>query len=259
MSNPIICLGQQPCGIFPNRFVFAKIKTARRLQSEIGGKIVFFLHDSDHDSRETNVALTNRHSSKVEKINFEVSNAIQKRYSPLYCKTIRPGWKEKTRRCLPNLVNRELVDLFDSVETDNVTEFCIEMYRKMGLFDGVEVVRSSDPSFREKAIDVDDYFVDTPYEGEIVRARYRNGGYSLYKGGDRYIEVEADKPSKSQISPTRDTRLRWMQSVIHCTHYVAGEGEIQYLNKEDAPEIEYLQRDFIDRSGEAYAECEHEW
>lgn len=259
MQDPVICFGQQPCGIFPNRFVFAKIKTARRLQSEIGGRIVFFLHDSDHDSRETNVALTNRHTGKIERINFEVSNVIQKRYSPLYCKTIRPGWKEKTRRCLPNLVGPKLVDIFASVETDKVTEFCLEMYRKMGLLDEVEVVRSSDPALREKAIDIDDYFLDTAYEGEIVRARFREGRYYLYKGGDRYIEVEAGKAKKSKISPTRDTRLRWMQSVIHCTHYVAGEGEIQYLNKEEAPEIEYVQRDAIDRSGEAYAEIEHEW
>jgi hypothetical protein len=259
MSDPVICLGQQPCGIFPNRFVFAKIKTARRLQSEIGGRIVFFLHDSDHDSRETNVTLTNRHSGKIERINFEVANKIQKLYSPLYCKTIRPGWKNKTRRCLPNLVDPSLVDIFDSVETDNVTEFCVEMYRKMGLLDGVEIVRSSDPLLREKAIDIDDYFVDTPYEGEIVRARFRDGGYFLYKGGDRYFEVEGEPARKSQISPSRDTRLRWMQSVIHCTHYIAGEGEIKYLNKEDAPEIEYVQRDVIDRSGEAYAQCEHEW
>lgn len=259
MSDPVICLGQQPCGIFPNRFVFAKIKTARRLQSEIGGRIVFFLHDSDHDSRETNVTLTNRHSGKIERINFEVANKIQKLYSPLYCKTIRPGWKNKTRRCLPNLVDPSLVDIFDSVETDNVTEFCVEMYRKMGLLDGVEIVRSSDPLLREKAIDIDDYFVDTPYEGEIVRARFRDGGYFLYKGGDRYFEVEGEPARKSQISPSRDTRLRWMQSVIHCTHYIAGEGEIKYLNKEDAPEIEYVQRDVIDRSGEAYAQCEDEW
>ncbi len=259
MSDPVFCLGQQPCGIFPNRFVFAKIKTARRLQSEIGGRIVFFLHDSDHDSRETNVTLTNRHSGKIERINFEVANKIQKLYSPLYCKTIRPGWKNKTRRCLPNLVDPSLVDIFDSVETDNVTEFCVEMYRKMGLLDGVEIVRSSDPLLREKAIDIDDYFVDTPYEGEIVRARFRDGGYFLYKGGDRYFEVEGEPARKSQISPSRDTRLRWMQSVIHCTHYIAGEGEIKYLNKEDAPEIEYVQRDVIDRSGEAYAQCEDEW
>ena len=53
MDYPIICFGQQPCGFFPKRFLFAKIITARRLQKEIGGEIVFFFHDSDHDPRET--------------------------------------------------------------------------------------------------------------------------------------------------------------------------------------------------------------
>ena len=38
MSAPIICFGQQPCGFFPKRFLFAKIVTARRLQREIGGE-----------------------------------------------------------------------------------------------------------------------------------------------------------------------------------------------------------------------------
>jgi len=44
--QPVICFGQQPCGFFPKRFLAAKIQTARRLQQEIGGEIVFFLHDS---------------------------------------------------------------------------------------------------------------------------------------------------------------------------------------------------------------------
>ena len=60
--------------------------------------------------------------------------------------------------------------------------------------------------------------------------------------------------TKEQISPTRDTRLRWMQSVVHCTHYVAGASEQDYLRKEDAPEITYVVRDTIDRADEAYTE-----
>jgi hypothetical protein len=129
----------------------------------------------------------------------------------------------------------------------------------MGLLDGMEIVRSSDPTLRQEAIDVEDYFVDVPYENETVRARAREGGYYLFKGGGQWLEVEAGEISKQQISPTRDTRLPWMQSVVQCTHYIAGEGEIQYLNKEDAPEIEYVKRDPIERSGEAYAEYKHEW
>jgi hypothetical protein len=56
-SAPVICFGQQPCGFFPRRFLFAKMQTARRLQQEIGGEIVFFYHDSDHDPRETRTLL----------------------------------------------------------------------------------------------------------------------------------------------------------------------------------------------------------
>lgn len=46
----------------------------------------------------------------------------------------------------------------------------------------------------------------------------------------------------TQISPTRDTRLRWMQSVIHCTHYIAGASEREYLNEPEAPEIAFVPR-----------------
>ncbi len=45
-----------------------------------------------------------------------------------------------------------------------------------------------------------------------------------------------------------------MQSVIHCTHYIAGAGEQDYLNKAEAPEITFLPRDPIDRLDEAYTE-----
>ena len=259
MSDPVICFGQQPCGIFPNRFVFSKIKTARRLQKEIGGKIVFFLHDSDHDHRETCSKLTNKHTGKLEPINFTVLNKTQKLYSPLYCKTIQDGWKEKTRRCLPNLVAPELVDIFSEVESNNVTDFCLKMYEGMDLIDGIDIVRSSDPDLRQQAIDIEDYFADVPFEGETVRARARDGGFYLYKGGSNYFEIPVENVNKKQINPTRDTRLVWMQSIVQCTHYVTGAGEIQYLNTNETPEIEFVKRDDIDRSGDAYTEIDHEW
>ena len=259
MSDPVICFGQQPCGIFPNRFVFSKIKTARRLQSEIGGKIVFFLHDSDHDHRETCSKLTNKHTGKLERINFTVLNKTQKLYSPLYCKTIQDGWKEKTRRCLPNLVAPELVDVFSDVESDNVTDFCLKMYEGMGLLEGIDIVRSSDPALRQQAVDIEDYFADVPYEGETVRARAKDGGFYLYKGGSNYFEIPVEGVDKTQINPTRDSRLLWMQSIVQCTHYVTGAGEIQYLNTDETPEIEFVKRDHIDRSGDAYTDIDHEW
>ena len=45
--EPVIAFGQQPCGFFPRRFLVAKIRTARRMQAQMGGRLVFFYHDSD--------------------------------------------------------------------------------------------------------------------------------------------------------------------------------------------------------------------
>lgn len=260
MAEPVICFGQQPCGIFPNRFLFAKIKTARRLREELGaGRIVFFLHDSDHDYRETYAAMTNRHTGKEERINIEVASKLQKLFSPLYCKRIADGWREKTLRRLPNLVDSPLVEAFEQVEAERVADFCLGMYREMGLLVGIEVARSSDPGFREKAIEVNDYFVDTEYKGETVRARRMEDRFCLHKGGDKYIEVPVERVEKWQISPARDTRMAWMQSVIRCTHYVAGESEMKYLRQKDTPEVKFVQRERIERASEAYTEHEHEW
>ena len=43
-----------------------------------------------------------------------------------------------------------------------------------------------------------------------------------------------------------------MQSVIRCTHYVTGAGEMQYLNTAEAPEIEFIRREDITESDHAY-------
>ena len=45
-----------------------------------------------------------------------------------------------------------------------------------------------------------------------------------------------------------------MQSVLRCTHYVAGAGEQDYLKKEQAPEITFVKREPIERSDEAYTD-----
>ena len=89
-----------------------------------------------------------------------------------------------------------------------------------------------------------------------MRARARDGALYLHEGGDAFVALPAATfPfTKEQISPTRDTRLRWMQSVIHCTHYVTGAGEQAYLRPEDAPEIAYIRREDIERSDEAFTE-----
>jgi len=252
MAEPIICFGQQPCGFFPKRFLWAKIVTARRLQREMGGEIVFFFHDSDHDHRETTTVLRERRTSQEHSFNFHFANKIQKEFSPLYAKRLLTDWQAKMVRQLPNYVAPDLVEHFKSVDASNAADFCRDLYSRMGLLDGIRVERSSDPQFRKRATAVDDYFVDVTWKGEIVRARWRDGKLLLHKGADRYIELPTQTFGADQISPTRDTRLRWMQSVIRCTHYVAGAGEREYLNEADAPGVVFVQRDEISDSGLAY-------
>jgi hypothetical protein len=252
MSTPVICFGQQPCGFFPKRFLYAKIVTARRLQREIGGEIVFFFHDSDHDPRETATVLREERTGDQRSFNFEFANKIQKQFSPLYAKRLLPEWQAKVARQLPNYVAPELVEHFKSVEAVTVADFCRDMYGCLGLLDGIRLERSADPEFRKRAIAIDDFFVDVGWEGETVRARYRDNKLVLHKGGDKYIELPPQTFDAAQISPTRDTRLRWMQSVIQCTHYVAGAGEREYLNEAEAPDVTFLGRDEISDSGLAY-------
>src|SRR5215475_13673325 len=139
MDHPIICFGQQPCGFFPKRFLFAKITAARRLQKEIGGKIVFFFHDSDHAPRETITILRDRTSNREIAVNFQFENRIQKQFSPLYAKRVLPEWQEKTARQLPRYVPRHLVEHFKETKSSNVADFCLEMYTRMGLLEGVRV------------------------------------------------------------------------------------------------------------------------
>jgi hypothetical protein len=254
-SAPVICFGQQPCGFFPKRFLVSKIQTARRLQQEIGGEIVFFFHDSDHDHRETKTLLRHRKLDESYEFNFTFENKLQRKFSPLYLKRVRPDWHAKTSLQLPAFVERRWVDAFKSIELTNVADFCLELYRQMGLLDGVRVVRSSDAALRNVACDVPDFFIDVPYQDEVVRARYAGEEFKLHEGGDSYITFPATDFGKEQISPTRDTRLRWMQSVLQCTHYVCGAGEQAYMCKADAPEITYIQRDTIERSDEAYTQC----
>jgi hypothetical protein len=253
-SAPIICFGQQPCGFFPKRFLFAKMATARRLQRELGGEIVFFYHDADHDPRETKTLLRHHTSGEPFELNFVYENKLQRKYSPLNLKRVSALWKSRVARQLPAYVCKEWVEAFKHAPATNAADFCLEMYRQMGLIDGMRVVRSSDPEFRRATCDVEDFYVDIPHENEIVRARLMNGDLKLHQGGDAYITLPRCEFTKEQISPTRDTRLRWMQSVIHCTHYVAGASEQQYMCKADAPEITYIVRDTIDRSDEAYTE-----
>ncbi len=255
MSAPVICFGQQPCGFFPRRFLYAKFVTARKLQAQIGGEIVFFYHDSDHDPRETQTILRHRKTSAPLTFNFAFANKTQRKFSPLYAKKIPVDWRDATARQLPAYVSAPLVSTFKAITADTVADFCLEMYRAMGLLDSIRVVRSGDPVFRRAACAITDFFVDVRHEGEIVRARRAvDGTLQLHEGGNSFVTLPATPFDAAQISPSRDSRLRWMQSVLHCTHYVCGAGEQAYLNPADAPEITFVTRDAIDRSDEAFTE-----
>jgi hypothetical protein len=254
MTAPIICFGQQPCGFFPKRFLVAKIKTALRLQREIGGEIVFFFHDSDHDPRETRTILRHHKTNQPSQLNFAFRNSIQRKFSPLYLKEISDGWQLKTARQLPNYIDRRLIEIFQTSSAANVADFCLDIYRRMGLLEKIRVVRSSTPDFRQAACQVPDFFVDVPHQGEIVRARFIDGALKLHQGGNSFLTLPEAAFSEKDISPTRDTRLTWMQSVVNCSHYVCGASEQDYLRPEKSPEINFINREPIDRSDEAYIE-----
>jgi len=253
-TTPVICFGQQPCGFFPKRFLVAKIQTARRLQAELGGEIVFFCHDSDHDPRETRTLLRHRTTNEPAQLNFAFENKLQRKFSPLFLKRIPSDWQGKTVLQLPNYVEHSLINIFKKTSAANMADFCLEMYRGLGLLEEIRVVRSSDAALRRAACDVAEFFVDVSHENEIVRARFADGALILHEGGDSFVTLPQLPFTKEQISPTRDSRLRWMQSVVHCTHYIAGAGEQAYLRQEDAPEITFVSRETIDRSDEAYTE-----
>ncbi|MDP2138672.1 MAG: hypothetical protein Q8J74_12560 [Candidatus Didemnitutus sp.] len=258
MSNlPVICFGQQPCGFFPRRFLWAKFQTARRVRQEIGGEIVFFYHDSDHDPRETQTTLRQQRTGRPQTFNFTFVNKLQRKFSPLFLKRIPADWQANTARQLGAFVAPAAAGAFKAVRATNVADFCLEMYRSMGLLEGVRVVRSSDPAVRRAACPVVDYFVDVAHEAEVVRARWMDGQLKLHEGGESYLTLPATDYTPAQISPTRDSRLRWMQSVIQCTHYIAGAGEQAYLDQSEAPTITFLPRDPIERSDEAFIEFPH--
>ena len=251
-SSPVICFGQQPCGFFPKRFLVAKVRTARRLQTELGGEVVFFYHDSDHDPRETRTLLRHRTTGAPAVLNFSFENKLQRKFSPLYLKRIPASWQARTLLQLPNYVEAAAMAVFRGTAAATVADFCLEMYRRMGLLEGIRVARSSEPGFRRAACEVAEFYVDVPYEGEVVRARCGEGGVlKLHEGGDSFVALPPVAFTKEQVSPTRASRLRWMQSCIHCTHYIAGASEQEYLRQEEAPEITFVARDPIEHSDEA--------
>ena len=66
-------------------------------------------------------------------------------------------------------------------------------------------MRSGDPAFRERAVAIDDYFVDVRYESELVRARRVPDVLLLHKGGDAYIKLPLEEYGRIK-SARRATR-----------------------------------------------------
>lgn len=252
ITPPIIAFGQQPSGFFPKRYLYAKIQAAKKLQQHLGGKVVFFYHDSDADYRETITVMRDKNTGQEVRLNFIQENKIQKNFSPLYLKRIPVNWKGDILKQLPRFTSSNVINLFESTNATNAADFCLEIYKKLGLLDGIEVVRSSDKSFREKADDLqNEFYADVPYENEIVRALIKNRDGkiigSLHHGGGKTTEFEtSNEIKKSQITPGRDNRFKWMNSVIHTTHYITGNSEYDYLKRDDFPKVSFIKRDQIE-------------
>jgi len=205
--------------------------------------MVLFYHDSDSDYRETITIMRDRQTGEIDRLNFLQENKIQKKYSPFYAKRVRPGWKTEILKQLPRFVDKPMIDLFESVEEGTVANFCLAMYQKMGLLEGIEVVRSSDKKFRIEASELQgDFFVDVEYEGETVRARNVEGRLVLLRGGGKTIELPRQQIEKPQKSPAARGRFAWMQSVVHATHYIMGEGEKDYLDTDEYNDVQFVNR-----------------
>jgi hypothetical protein len=147
-----------------------------------------------------------------------------------------------------------LSDVFSSIDEKNAADFCLEMYRKIGLLEEIEILRSSAKSFREQAPELaGEFFADVEYQSEVVRAQMLDGRLKLHEGGGKYTEIPMPNAiEKRQKSPNRDQRFAWMQSIINCTHYIYGEGEKEYLDVKPFPNIKFVDREKIDQADYAW-------
>ncbi len=228
-SEPTICFGQQPAGFFPKRFLAAKINTAKKLRDEIGGKVVFFYHDSDADYRETITIMRDRTTGAEVRLNFTQENKLQKKFSPLYLKRIPAGWKGEILKQLPRFADKPLIDIFTSTDEKTAADFCLEMYRKMRLLERIGILRSSDKNFRQKAQDLAiDYFADIEYQGEVVRAKVeslqtpttspRFAGYSSLKKEERLRTSSDISDDRGASPPTKEGWTPEADGVVGVLH-----------------------------------------
>ena len=133
MTRPRHLLRPAALRLLPAAFLAAKFFTARRLQAELGGEIVFFCHDSDHDPRETQTTLRHRSTGEARTLNFTFENKIQRKFSPLFAKRI-PRRLEATTRPASSRPSSTRAGSRPSgrCTAANVADFCLEMYRQDG-------------------------------------------------------------------------------------------------------------------------------
>ena len=87
-----------------------------KLQAEIGGEIVFFCHDSDHDPRETKTILRHRKTNEALPLNFEFDSRLEKKFTPLYLKRISHLWHKKTALQIIPYVDPQWVQCFRDMD-----------------------------------------------------------------------------------------------------------------------------------------------
>src|SRR5258706_11730 len=121
-----------------------------------------------------NILCHNKNGVRAQ-LHFTFEKNIKRKFTPLYPNTIHCTRPPPTPRQLPNYVPRGCIEIFQGTSANNTADFCLEMYRRLNLLDGLRVVRSSNPSLRCAACDITEFFVDVPHEGEIVRARCNDG------------------------------------------------------------------------------------
>ena len=163
-AAPVICFGQQPCGFFPRRFLFAKIQTARRLQAEIGGEIVFFYHDSDHDPRETQNDPAPSQDQRAGAAQFRVrQQGPAQVFAALPQSAFPPDWQSKTALPIAQLrrpaLSRGLPETLPRRTSRTSAWRCTGGWACSTAF--ASCVRAI-PAFRRAACDVPDFFVDVP-------------------------------------------------------------------------------------------------
>ncbi len=251
---PVICFGQQPCGFLPRRFLFAKIQTALRLRDRIGGRIVFFYHDSDHDPRETQTILVEEKTGDEQRLNFQFANKTQKKFSPLYAKFIAPDWQTHHHPPAPQIPR-----------PDRRSTRSNRSPRPTPPTSASTSTAPSDSSTASKSPGpATPPFARPPAPSTTISSTSNTKAKS--SAPDDHPTTDSDStgaatptstsPRKSgtnvRSAPPVTPASRWMQSVIHCTHYVAGAGEMDYLDTSQAPEIEFLRRDDISHASQAY-------